>query len=121
MSGSISYNTPWESALLACESSHLISENRKRVDLLKSRNDNIAKGLEEFYTELENYKQNILTKVDTILIKAPLTITSIKTPPNIILEARAKVNYSSDCKFCPDIIGADIKTRTSKNFSVLKY
>ena len=65
MSGDKPVSTPWESALLACESLHLISENMKKIDSLKKRNQNIAKGLECFHKDLGDFdvsRINILTK-----------------------------------------------------------
>lgn len=56
MSGDKSFSTPWESALLACESLHLISENMKRMESLKKRNNNIASGLENFRKELFEFE-----------------------------------------------------------------
>uniref|UniRef100_A0A1A9ZWH7 VPS9 domain-containing protein n=1 Tax=Glossina pallidipes TaxID=7398 RepID=A0A1A9ZWH7_GLOPL len=88
MSGSKPISTPWESALLACESLHLISENMKRMDMLKTRNQNITKGIDQFCSDLEEFQREITAKVDAVIAKAPLTILPIKTPKFLIAEAR---------------------------------
>lgn len=56
MSGSKPFNSPWESALMACESLHLMSENMKRMEMLKTRNQNIAKGIEQFQLDLNEFQ-----------------------------------------------------------------
>lgn len=89
MAGKVSCNTPWESALLACESTHLLLENRKRVNLLKTRNDNISKGMDEFSKELDNFNMDVAERVDLILIKAPLTLV----PRNDFLHPKGKNNH----------------------------
>lgn len=56
MSGSKHYSTPWESALMACESLHLISENMKRMEMLKTRNQNINSGIQQFALDLKEFQ-----------------------------------------------------------------
>ncbi|XP_030375320.1 rab5 GDP/GTP exchange factor [Scaptodrosophila lebanonensis] len=96
MSGEKPYSTPWESALLACESLHLISENMKRMELLKKRNMVITTGISEFERELIEFQSEVTRKVDTVYAKAPLTLLPIKTPAFLISQARAQLNHSSD-------------------------
>lgn len=56
MSGDKACSTPWESALLACEGLHLISENMKRMESLKKRNASIAAGIENFRKDIEEFQ-----------------------------------------------------------------
>lgn len=56
MSGSKPYSSPWESALMACESLHLISENMKRMEMLNTRNQNITKGIAQFEVDLKEFQ-----------------------------------------------------------------
>lgn len=56
MSGSKHYSTSWESALMACESLHLISENMKRMEMLKTRNRNISTGIQQFALDLQEFQ-----------------------------------------------------------------
>ncbi|XP_046807464.1 rab5 GDP/GTP exchange factor [Lucilia cuprina] len=96
MSGSKHYSTPWESALMACESLHLISENMKRMEMLKTRNQNINSGIQQFALDLKEFQLEICSKVDAVLAKAPLTILPIKTPEFLIPQARAHLTNESE-------------------------
>ncbi|XP_023164842.2 rab5 GDP/GTP exchange factor [Drosophila hydei] len=89
MSGEQTYSTPWESALLACESLHLISENMKCMEQLQKRNSVISTGIKDFQRELIEFQREVTEKVDTVMAKAPLTLLPIKTPPFLISQARA--------------------------------
>ncbi|XP_053952949.1 rab5 GDP/GTP exchange factor isoform X1 [Anastrepha ludens] len=92
MSGDKAFSTPWESALLACEGLHLISENMKRMELLKKRNASIAAGIENFRKDLADFQCEIVDKVDACIAKAPLTILPIKTPTHLISKAREHIS-----------------------------
>ncbi|KNC34700.1 hypothetical protein FF38_09134 [Lucilia cuprina] len=96
MSGSKHYSTPWESALMACESLHLISENMKRMEMLKTRNQNINSGIQQFALDLKEFQLEICSKVDAVIAKAPLTILPIKTPEFLIPQARAHLTNESE-------------------------
>ncbi|EDV96006.1 rab5 GDP/GTP exchange factor [Drosophila grimshawi] len=89
MSGAQAFSTPWESALLACESLHLISENMKCMEQLQKRNTAISNGIKDFERELLEFQREVTEKVDTVMAKAPLTLLPIKTPPHLIAQARA--------------------------------
>lgn len=60
MSGEKSFSSAWESALLACESLHLISENMKTMSTLSTTNENILNGIESMNKDLDEFKVNIL-------------------------------------------------------------
>lgn len=96
MSGDKAFSTPWESALLACEGLHLISENMKRMESLKKRNTSIATGIDNCRKDLEEFQREISDKVDACIAKAPLTILPIKTPPHLISKARAHLANGSE-------------------------
>ncbi|KAH8415620.1 hypothetical protein KR222_006678, partial [Zaprionus bogoriensis] len=89
MSGEQAYSTPWESALLACESLHLISENMKCMEQLQKRNAAITTGIADFEKELLEFQREVKERVDTVIAKAPLTLLPIKTPAFLIKQARA--------------------------------
>lgn len=89
MSGEQAYSTPWESALLACESLHLISENMKCMEQLQKRNSMMSTGITNFEQELIDFQREVTEKVDTVMAKAPLTLLPIKTPAFLIKQARA--------------------------------
>ncbi|KAH8302430.1 hypothetical protein KR044_006391, partial [Drosophila immigrans] len=89
MSGEQAFSTPWESALLACESLHLISENMKCMEQLQRRNTMISNGITDFERELIDFQREVTEKVDTVIAKAPLTLLPIKTPAFLIKQARA--------------------------------
>ena len=56
MSGERNYSTPWESALLACESLQLISENMKKMDTLKKKNSSILSSIEALSNDLKKFQ-----------------------------------------------------------------
>ncbi|XP_017844072.1 rab5 GDP/GTP exchange factor isoform X2 [Drosophila busckii] len=89
MSGEQAYSTPWESALLACESLHLISENMKCMEQLQKRNSTISTGIQDFERELIEFQREVTEKVDAAIAKAPLNLLPIKTPVHLISQARA--------------------------------
>ncbi|KAH8372503.1 hypothetical protein KR093_011772, partial [Drosophila rubida] len=89
MSGEQAFSTPWESALLACESLHLISENMKCMEQLQKRNSMISTSITDFERELIDFQREVTEKVDTVIAKAPLTLLPIKTPAFLIKQARA--------------------------------
>ncbi|XP_016993253.3 rab5 GDP/GTP exchange factor [Drosophila takahashii] len=89
MSGQQAYSSPWESALLACESLHLISENMKRMEMLQKRNALISSGIDTFEKELIDFQREVTERVDTVIAKAPLNLLPIKTPAFLINQARA--------------------------------
>ncbi|KAH8350031.1 hypothetical protein KR084_011642 [Drosophila pseudotakahashii] len=89
MSGQQAYSSPWESALLACESLHLISENMKRMEMLQKRNALISSGIDTFEKELIDFQREVTERVDTVIAKAPLNLLPIKTPAFLIGQARA--------------------------------
>ncbi|KAH8303678.1 hypothetical protein KR018_011150 [Drosophila ironensis] len=91
MSGQQPYSTPWESALLACESLHLISENMKRMEVLQKKNGLICSGIASFEQELIEFQREVTERVDTVIAKAPLTLLPIKTPDFLIGQARAQL------------------------------
>lgn len=45
MSGEKTYSSAWESALMACESLHLISENLKTLESLDQRNEVVTNSV----------------------------------------------------------------------------
>lgn len=88
MSGEKVYSSAWESALLACESLHLISENMRKMEILNKRNDLVLKGIECLSNDLKVFEDEITQKIDETLSKAPLTILPIKTPENLRNQAQ---------------------------------
>lgn len=93
MSGEQTHSTPWESALLACESLHLISENMKVMEQLQKRNATISSGIVDFERELIEFQREVKEKVDTVIAKAPLQLLPIKTPSFLIKQSRAHLMH----------------------------
>lgn len=56
MSGEKIFSSAWESALMACESLHLISENMKTMSALNVTNENILKDIEIMNKDLDEFK-----------------------------------------------------------------
>lgn len=60
MSGEKVYNSAWESALMACESLHLISENMKTMVILNDRNEQLSIKIDAMKTGLDLFKVSLL-------------------------------------------------------------
>ncbi|XP_026849692.1 rab5 GDP/GTP exchange factor [Drosophila persimilis] len=86
-----SFSSPWESALMACESLHLISENMKQMEKLQRKNADISSGIASFEKELIEFQREVTERVDTVMAKAPLTLLPIKTPAFLIGQARSQL------------------------------
>lgn len=84
MSGEKLCNSAWESALMACESLHLITENMKTMAKLNKRNDLLLKDIRDINQDLYHFKEEISLKVAEVLQRTPLIIKPIKTPPKIL-------------------------------------
>lgn len=110
MSGEKAYSTPWESALLACESLHLISENMKRMEALNKKNFNIFKGIQNLSKDMSNFHNEITQKIEAVLSRAPLTILPIKTPKYLISQSRLNLISANPAS----LEGADSVKNNSK-------
>lgn len=84
MSGKKSYNTAWESALLACESLHLMSENMQKMAELKHKNEGLANAIANVQQDIENFSKETAERTAKVIESTPLVIQEIKTPPRII-------------------------------------
>lgn len=87
MSGEKLHSSAWESALMACESLHLISENMKIMAGLKQRNNSLMNGMDKMNHDVTDFKNDISRQVSEILSRTPLIIKPIKTPPKIKFES----------------------------------
>lgn len=56
MSGEKVYSSAWESALMACESIHLISENLKTIESLDHRNDEVVTSVNVLNKDFDRLK-----------------------------------------------------------------
>uniref|UniRef100_A0A1Q3F757 Putative vacuolar sorting protein 9 n=1 Tax=Culex tarsalis TaxID=7177 RepID=A0A1Q3F757_CULTA len=93
MTGEKSGPSAWESALMACESLHLISENMKTMKGLGARNDEILKNIELLNEDIESFNNEISRKVAEVLERTPLVLQPIRTPRR--LEKRNAQLFSS--------------------------
>ncbi|SPP84758.1 rab5 GDP/GTP exchange factor [Drosophila guanche] len=96
MSGQQPFSSPWESALMACESLHLISENMKQMERLQKKNGDISSAIAAFEKELIEFQLEVTERVDTVMAKAPLTLLPIKTPAFLISQARAQLLHEGE-------------------------
>lgn len=80
MTGEKSGPSAWESALMACESLHLISENMKTMKNLGTRNEEILKNIETLNEDVVNFRNEISQKVKEVLDRTPLVLKPIRTP-----------------------------------------
>lgn len=93
MTGEKSGPSAWESALMACESLHLISENMKTMKGLGARNDEILKNIDLLNEDIDSFNQEINRKVAEVLERTPLVLQPIRTPRR--LEKRNAQLFSS--------------------------
>jgi len=120
MSGQQAYSTPWESALLACESLHLISENMKRMEELQKRNALISSRITSFEMELIDFQREVTERVDTVIAKAPLNLLPIKTPAFLIGQARAHLlNESEAGHYQANVLSGGGGTLTSQSLTAV--
>lgn len=83
MSGKIVASSSWESALIACESLHMVAESMKSISVLKTQSDTVLSGIEAMAKELKDFKDEMNRRVNDALEKAPLKLKPIKTPHHI--------------------------------------
>lgn len=65
MSGEKGFSSAWESALMACESLHLISENMKTMTKLNTTHETIVKNISAMNKDLDEFKV-ILVKLENL-------------------------------------------------------
>ncbi|XP_055530544.1 rab5 GDP/GTP exchange factor [Wyeomyia smithii] len=80
MAGEKTGPSAWESALMACESLHLISENMKTMKSLGDRNEEILKNVALLNEDIESFNSEISRKVADVLERTPLVLKPIRTP-----------------------------------------
>ncbi|XP_055619054.1 rab5 GDP/GTP exchange factor [Toxorhynchites rutilus septentrionalis] len=80
MNGEKTGPSAWESALMACESLHLISENMKTMKNLGARNEEILKNIEVLNGDITDMNEEISRKVAEVLERTPLVLKPIRTP-----------------------------------------
>ncbi|ETN68118.1 Rab5 GDP/GTP exchange factor [Anopheles darlingi] len=84
MSGENEGTSAWESALIACESLHQISENMKTMKSLGTKNDELHKALLEFDEEVLSFGAEVQQTVAKVLERTPLVLKPIQTPQRVI-------------------------------------
>ncbi|XP_055687773.1 rab5 GDP/GTP exchange factor [Lutzomyia longipalpis] len=83
MSGEKMCNSAWESALLACESLNLISDNMKIMADLRKRNADLQDGIEAMNRDMDEFKAEISRKVSEVISRTPLVLKPIHTRQNL--------------------------------------
>lgn len=84
MSGTKEYSTAWESALLACEGLHLMSENIREMAELQRKNEGVEQSILNVQRDIDTFRTDIADKVRRCIEATPLEIRPIKTPPRIV-------------------------------------
>ncbi len=78
MSGEKVYSSAWETALMACESLHLISENLKTMEKLNQRNDKVTSSVDVLNKDFDRLKVSLKstsTKLE-IFLKSNLRVSN---------------------------------------------
>lgn len=128
MSGEKVYSSAWESALMACESMHLIDENLKTMSSLLNKNDKNLNDINQLTVDMTNFKAEISQKVIDVLERTPLVLKPIQTPDrfrkdSITISSTStsattsghfQANLVSAINIC-DTVGADKKSQTMLN------
>uniref|UniRef100_A0A2M4ADH7 Putative vacuolar assembly/sorting protein vps9 n=1 Tax=Anopheles triannulatus TaxID=58253 RepID=A0A2M4ADH7_9DIPT len=84
MTGENEGTSAWESALIACESLHQISENMKIMKSLGTKDDELRKALIEFDEEVLSFGTEVQDTVAKVLERTPLVLKPIQTPQRVI-------------------------------------
>lgn len=90
MTGKKRYNTAWESALLACESLHLMSENMQKMSELQSKNDGLTNAIANVQQDIQNFAKETADRTSKVIESTPFVIQPIKTPPRIIDQLKSR-------------------------------
>lgn len=90
MTGKKRYNTAWESALLACESLHLMSENMQKMAELKSKNEGLTNAIANVQQDIQNFSKETADRTAKVIESTPFVIQPIKTPPRIIDQLKSR-------------------------------
>ncbi|KAG4065771.1 hypothetical protein HA402_012449 [Bradysia odoriphaga] len=83
MSGEKVYSSAWETALMACESFHLVSENLKTMETLNERNDKVTTSVDVLNRDFDRLKDELSRKVTEVLNRTPLVLKPIQTPNSL--------------------------------------
>lgn len=84
MSGEHEGTSAWESALIACESLHQISENMKVMKTIGSKKDELYNGIITLNEEIDTFGQEIRQTVAEVLERTPLVLQPCKTPARVV-------------------------------------
>uniref|UniRef100_A0A182NM47 Rab5 GDP/GTP exchange factor n=1 Tax=Anopheles dirus TaxID=7168 RepID=A0A182NM47_9DIPT len=84
MSGEHEGTSAWESALIACESLHQISENMKAMKTLATKTDELYEGIVSLNDEIDTFGQEIRQTVAEVLDRTPLVLLPCKTPARVV-------------------------------------
>lgn len=84
LSGKKQYNTAWESAILACEGLHLMTENIQKMKENQLKNDGLANGISNVQRDIENFAKETAERVAKVLESTPYVLQPLKTPPRIV-------------------------------------
>ncbi|XP_050073895.1 rab5 GDP/GTP exchange factor [Anopheles maculipalpis] len=84
MSGEHEGTSAWESALIACESLHQISENMKVMKTIASKKDELYNGIITLNEEIDTFEQEIRQTVAEVLERTPLVLQPCKTPARVV-------------------------------------
>ncbi|XP_035737523.1 rab5 GDP/GTP exchange factor-like isoform X1 [Vespa mandarinia] len=116
MSGERVPANTWESALMMCESLHLMCEDITLLDKLKAKNLEIINEAKELQCRMTQFKEDIEVKVATAIEKSPLLIThSQRLPTN--LDSDNIENYQLPPPIIPQVYSHPVNDQ-SNNISL---
>lgn len=80
----------WESALMACESFHLISEDSKQIGELSKRCGELQKAIASMDADMIDFRDEVKSRVTAVLERAPFEYKPIHTRESLA-EKRAQL------------------------------
>ncbi|XP_058063671.1 rab5 GDP/GTP exchange factor [Anopheles bellator] len=108
MAGENEGTSAWESALIACESLHQISENMKVMKTLDTKNDELYKGIVALGEEIATFQSEIQETVAKVLARTPLVLKPIQTPQRVVALRRPYQATSGTAYVLPSSLSLDI-------------
>ncbi|KFB50752.1 AGAP005551-PA-like protein [Anopheles sinensis] len=95
MSGENEGTSAWESALIACESLHQISENMKVMKTVSTKNEELYTSIVALDEEINSFGQKIRKTVAEVLERTPLVLKPSCTPARVVARRQQYLSSAS--------------------------
>lgn len=95
MSGEKVCSSAWESALLACESVHIIDENLKTIKELNKRSDTLSSKMSNLSDDMEEFRTKIKKEISDMMARTPIDLRPMKKAKDLLKHANNKLLQST--------------------------